>query len=271
MPLATINGVKMHYQVWGEGPAILLLHGYTGSHQDWLFQIPLLSEAHQVVAMDQRGHGRSEAPSSAEAYSIEVFAQDARGLLQHLGIGKCCLTGHSMGGFAALEFALEHPDMVTALVLVDTSSGEFERVPGYAELRARLDELARNEGLEAAFEHNATHNLMIRERFERHPELREIARQRMLQTSVDGYVYTGGAISSWKPVTHRLREIKAPTLVVVGEEDTPFMRASQIMKESIPHSQLLIIPGAGHSPHEETPTLFNEALLNFLSGLELRT
>lgn len=271
MPFASINGVKIHYQVWGQGPVIMLLHGYTGSHQDWAFQVPLLSQAHQVVAMDHRGHGQSEAPSSAEAYSIEILAQDARGLLEHLNISKCCLIGHSMGGFVALEFTLRHPEMVTALVLVDTSSGEFERVPGYAELRAKLDELARKEGMEAAFEYNAAHNPMVRERFEKHPELREIARQRMLQTSVDGYIYTGRAISNWKPVTHRLDEIQAPTLIIVGQEDTPFLRPSQIMKDCIPLSQLVIIPEAGHSPHEEKPELFSEALLDFIGRLELGT
>ncbi len=269
MPIAVIGGVKIHYQVSGEGPAIVLLHGYTGSHQDWAFQIPVLSERYKVVAIDHRGHGKSEAPSSADSYSIEILAQDVRCLLEQLGIGKCCLVGHSMGGFIALELALDHPDMVTALVLVDTSSGEFERVPGYAELRAKLDELARNEGMEAAFEYNATHNPMIRERFERHPQLRQISRQRMLNTTVDGYIYVGRAISQWKPVTYRLSEIKVPTLIFVGEEDTPFHNASQVMKESIANAQLVTVAGVGHSPHEEAPDVFNQALVSFLAGLDL--
>ena len=214
------------------------------------------------MALDYRGHGKSEAPPTASDYSLEILVQDVYGLLRHLGIARSCIVGHSMGGFIALELALRYPDLVGTLVLVDTSSGEFERVPGFAELRAKLDE-----GMEAAFEYNATHNPMTRQQFERHPELREISRQKMLRTSVDGYLFTWRAIAQWRTVTDRISEIKVPTLIVVGEEDTPFHRASQIMKESIANSKLVMIPGVGHSPHEEAAEAFNEVLVNFLDGL----
>jgi len=221
------------------------------------------------VALDYRGHGKSEAPPDASDYSIDLLCQDAYGMLTNLGIDKSCIVGHSMGGFIALELALRYPAVVSALVLVDTSSGEFERAPELTELRARLDELAREEGMDAAFEYNATHNPMAIGQFERHPELREIARQKMLQTSVDGYVFTWHAIAEWKPVTHRLTEVKVPTLIVVGEADTPFHRSSQVMKESIANSRLVTIPGVGHSPHEEAAETFNEELVSFLDRLHL--
>ena len=269
MPTAVVNGVKINYQLSGEGPAIILLHGFTGSHQDWALQIPVLSKKYQVVAMDHRGQGKSEAPSSPDDYSVSIFAQDVCGLLQHLGISKACVGGHSMGGFMALEFALEHPEMVAALVLVDTSSGQWERDPEYEKVRAKLKELAQTEGMEAAFEYNAAHNAMMLERFEQHPELREISRKKMLQTSVNGYVHAGDAIWNWKPVTHRLSEIKAPTLIVVGEEDVPFIKASQTMKESIANAEMVIIPEATHSPHEEAADAFNRVLMGFLDRLNL--
>ena len=166
MPTATVNGVRLFYEDVGEGPAIILLHGFTGSHKDWAAQIPILAEKYRVIAIDQRGHGQSTAPSSASDYSVRIMAEDARGLLRHLGIDRSCIMGHSMGGFMAFELVLAYPEMVSALVLVDTSSGEFERAPGYAELRARLDELARTEGMEAAFEYNAANNPMTRAHFE---------------------------------------------------------------------------------------------------------
>ncbi|MCK4243173.1 MAG: alpha/beta hydrolase [Dehalococcoidia bacterium] len=269
MPTAVINGVKINYQLSGEGPPIILLHGFTGSHQDWALQIPVLSNKYRVMAMDHRGHGKSEAPSSPDDYSISIFARDVYGLLRHLGISKTCIMGHSMGGFMALELALEHPEMVTALVLVDTSSGEWEQDPEFEQIRAKLKELARTEGMEAAFEYNAAHNAMIRERFEKYPEQREVSRQRMLQTSVNGYIYGGDAIWSWKPVTHRLSEIKVPALIVVGEEDAPFLKASHIMKESIADAEMVIIPGATHSPHEEAADAFNQVVVSFLDRLNL--
>lgn len=269
MPTATINGVRLFYEDSGQGPAIIVLHGYTGSHKDWAAQIPVLAEHYRVVSMDHRGHGKSEAPSSASDYSVKIMAEDARGLLRHLGIDRSCIMGHSMGGFMALELVLAYPEMVSALVLVDTSSGEFERAPGYAELRAQLDELARTQGMEAAFEHNAANNPMTMEHFERHPERREISKQKMLETSVDGYVYVADSFSRWESLTHRLAEIEAPTLIVVGDEDAPFIKPSRVMKESIANSKLAFISGSGHSPHEEVPVAFNDVLLSFLDEIKL--
>jgi len=151
---------------------------------------------YKVVALDLRGHGKSAAPSREEEYSVQIFTDDVFALLRMLNIKQCCLVGHSLGGFIALEFALEHPGTLAALVLVDTSSGEFARDPNYAELRQRLDELARSQGMEAAFEYDAANNPQRVERFQKHPELREITRQKMLMTSVDGFIHAAKAINS---------------------------------------------------------------------------
>ena len=156
--------------------------------------------------------------------------------------------------------------MVSALVLVDTSSGEWEVAPGYAELRSTLDDLARNRGLDAAFEYDAAHNPTRIERFKKHPEQREIAKQKVMGTSVDGYIFVSRSFGKWKPVTSRLSKITVPTLIFWGEEDAPFLNASKILKDNILHSQLVRIPGVGHSPHEEAPDLFNETLMTFLNN-----
>lgn len=241
-----------------------MLHGYTGSHKDWRHQIPLLTEKYQIMAMDHRGHGFSDAPSSSEKYSMDIFTADVYDLLQNLEIEKTCLVGHSMGGFISLEFVLEYPEMVEALVLVDTSSGDWERDPDYEEIRRKVEKLARSEGMEAAFEYNATHNEMIRERLEKHPELRQISKEKMIQTSVDGYIHVGRAIGNWEPVTDHLNEIDIPTLVVVGGDDTPFLEPSQVLKESMPDAELVRVEGATHNPHEEKPDVFNDILMDFL-------
>jgi len=267
MPVLRVNDVGLYYEQVGEGEAVVLLHGYTGSTRDWANQIPVLRDNFRVIAVDHRGHGGSEAPAAEEEYSIPILSEDVFALLGTLGVDRCCLVGHSMGGFMALQLALDHPEVVRALVLVDTSSGDFERAPGYAELRAKLDELARTEGLEAAFEYDAANNPMRIERFKKHPELREVARQRVLNTSVDGYIYIARSFGTWLPVTERLHEITVPTLIFWGEEDTPFLKASQTLKERIGDAELVRVPGAGHSPHEEAPAFFNENVLSFLSRL----
>ena len=268
MPILSVNNINLYYEETGEGETMVFLHGYTGSSQDWANQIPSVSKKYRALAMDSRGHGRSEAPTEEEDYSVKIFSEDVYALLLKLGIEKCCLVGHSMGGFMALQFVLDHPEIIKALVLVDTSSGEFEVAPGYAELRAKLDELARNDGMEAAFEYDAANNPMRIERFEKHPELREVTRRKMMSTSVDGYIYVARTFGKWEPVTNRLNEIGVPTLIFWGEEDTPFLKASQILRDNIAGAKLVTMSGVGHNPHEEAPELFNATLLRFLSTIK---
>ena len=267
MPRIKVNDILLNYEESGRGEAVVFLHGYTGSTKDWVNQFKAFSSRYRTMAVDCRGHGFSDAPTAEEAYSIRIFSEDVFALLQTLGIRRCCLVGHSMGGFQALEFILNHPELVRGLVLVDTSSGEWEVAPGAEELRAKLDELAWSEGLEAAFEYDAAHNPVRVQRFKAHPELREITRQKVLQTSVDGYVYVARTFRRWGPVTDRLPEIDVPVLIVRGEEDAGFVKASDIMKGCIPGSELVVVPGAGHNPHEEKPEIFNEAMESFLAGV----
>ena len=268
MTIANINGVDLNYEVAGQGEAIVFLHGMTGSTEDWANQIPVLSPKYKFVALDMRGHGKSAAPPGEEEYSIPIFADDVLALLRLLDIKKCCLAGHSVGGFIALQLALEHQDMLAGLVLVDTSSGQIGRAPGFAELRQKLDELARSQGLEAAFEYDVANNPMRIERFQKHPEQEEIARRKVLKTSVDGYIYCPRGSARRESVTFRLPEIKVPTLIYWGDEDMGFTKAVQILKQGIPDSELVTVEGVGHSPHEDAPDVFNEALLKFLGRVK---
>ncbi len=265
MTIASINGVDLNYERTGAGEAVVFLHGFTGSTADWASQIPLVRENYTAIAVDHRGHGKSGAPDDEDAYSIKIFSEDVYQLMQKLGIAKYCLVGHSMGGFMSLQHVLDHPEAVSALVLVDTSSGDFERAPGYEEHRAKLDELARNDGLEAAFEYDAMNSPMRVERFKKHPEQYEISRRKTLQTSVNGYIYVARTFNQWPPVTNRLNEIEVPTLIFLGEEDDGFIKASQIMEESIKGAKLVTVPSVGHNPHEEAPDIFNKEFMAFLN------
>ncbi|MDD5038060.1 MAG: alpha/beta hydrolase [Dehalococcoidales bacterium] len=268
MTIANINGVDMYYEVAGQGNTIVFLHGMTGSTRDWASQISLLSPKYRVIARDQRGHGKSAAPAKEEQYSVPIFADDVFALLKKLDIKKCCLVGHSIGGFTALQFALEHPDMLAALVLVDTSSGQFARDPSFAPIKQKTDELARSQGMAAAFEYDVANNPTRKERIKKHPELKEVTRRKMLQTSVNGYLYGSSCIGKWQPVTSRLAEIKVPTLICWGDEDVGFTEAVQILKKGIAGSELVTFKGAGHNPHEEATGAFNAALLKFLNKVK---
>jgi len=264
MPRVNVNGINLYYEVSGSGPSLVLCHGYTGSHQDWMFQVPVLAPKYQVVTIDHRGHGTSDAPSSADAYSIPTLRDDLYALLNYLDIARCCLVGHSMGGLVALQLALDQPHVVSSLVLVDTTSGPVN-IPGHADRRAKLLEIARTDGMEAVFDYDTKNNPLSLRRFERYPRLFNRSKQRMLEMPVDGYVHVGQALSKCEDLTGRLKEISVPTLVIVGEEDFPFQRPSRTLAEGIPNAQLRVVPQALHCPQEEEPETFNQILLEFMT------
>ena len=264
MPKVNVNGINLYYEVSGSGPSVILCHGYTGSHQDWMFQVPVLAQKYQVVTIDHRGHGASDAPSSADAYSIPTLGDDLHALLNYLDIARCCLVGHSMGGLVALQLALDQPHVVSSLVLVDTASGPVN-IPGHADRRAKLLEIARTDGMEAVFDYDVRNNPLSLRRFESYPRLFNRSKRRMLEMPVDGYVYMGQTLSKCEDLTRILKEISVPTLVIVGEEDFPFQQPSKTLAEGIPNAQLRLVPQALHCPQEEEPETFDQILLEFLT------
>src|SRR3972149_6587397 len=150
MPKARVNGIQIHYRERGEGYPVFLIHGYTGNLRNWALQVPVLSREFRMVSMDHRGHGHSDKPTGPEDYSLELMTEDAYGLLEHLGIRECYVVGHSMGGVVAQLLALNHPEPVRALVLVDTAA---EVPDGFRpQVRAPLLDIAREQGMEAGFE-----------------------------------------------------------------------------------------------------------------------
>jgi len=265
MPIANINGMNLNYELAGKGPAVVFLHGGNGNARDWANQVPVLSTKYKVIALDIRGHGKSEGPKSEAEYSIPIITEDVLELLNLLGIKKCCLAGHSFGGFVSLQFAVTHQDRLSGLVLVDTSSGPYgggDTKTG--QLTKKLVELAISQGMEAAFEYDARHNPERTEKFKIHPELREEARQTMLTMSVNAYIWGSRTVAKWQPVTPRLSEIKVPTMIFWGEDDIRFATAVKILETGIAGSILTKVKGVGHSPHQDAPDIFNRNLLKFL-------
>src|SRR5689334_10727057 len=107
MPNAMINGVNLYYERHGEnGEPLVFVHGYTGDITDWRYQLPVFSKTHQLLILDNRGHGKSEAPPDRSSYSVLQMADDAEALIAHAGFERYHLLGHSMGGAVVQEIAL---------------------------------------------------------------------------------------------------------------------------------------------------------------------
>jgi len=242
-------GVRIHYEVRGSGPALLLTHGFSASCAMWAKSADRLAQTHTVVTWDIRGHGASDCPPDQSLYTVPLTVGDMAALLDAIGAERAVVAGHSLGGFLSLEFHLAHPERVAALALIDTG-------PGYRSEGPRAGWNDRIEKMAAAFERKGFAALgagaEVRAATHRDPlGLARAARGILAQ-------HDGRVIES-------VPKIGVPTLVLVGEKDDAFLAGSRYMAEKIPGAELAVIPGAGHSPNLEKPEEFHRALEGFLS------
>jgi len=231
VPTAQANGIAIYYEIHGEGDPLLIIAGLSMDLTSLKFIVPELSKRSKVITFDNRGAGRTDKPDIP--YTIEMMADDTRGLLEVLGVQKANVMGISLGGRIAISFALRYPDMVKRLILVSTS-------PKVSDTRSRrlylaLTEIPRRLGAV----------------WKEYPQP-QYAYTRQLKAS-EGFDAIG-----------KLHQIAAPTLVMHGKKDrlAPYVMALD-MQERIPHSQMRTFDG-GHwfpflHPKEFTATV-NEFL-----------
>jgi pimeloyl-ACP methyl ester carboxylesterase len=249
MPYLDRGGVKIYYESHGEGPALLLTHGYSATSQMWAGQIAPLAKSYRLILWDMRGHGRSDYPEDASAYSEEATVADMAALLDAAGADRAIIGGLSLGGYMSLAFHLAHPARTKALLIIDTG-------PGYKNDEAR-------EGWNA----NA---LKTAERFAREglaPISGSTAERRSAtHRNAKGLAHAGRGMLTQKDarVINSLPDIAVPALVVVGANDTPFLKAADYMAAKIPGAQKVVIADAGHASNMDQPELFNAAILKFL-------
>jgi 3-oxoadipate enol-lactonase len=171
-----------------------------------------------------------------------------------------------MGGMVSQHIVLDHPELVRALVLVDTAAEIPQGLVNKERMaeRERLVKIAQDQGMEAVFEQQLLAN-PLKERIETNPEFLRTWREQFLLTSKEAYIYGAHGMASRKSLLGELHRVSVPALVICGENDEPFIEASQKMHAAIPGSRLEMIAGAGHSPQIETPAAFNALIVDFLS------
>lgn len=267
MPTVHVNGIDVFFEdTGGEGTPVVLIHGHSVDLRMWPAQVLALREAgYSVIRYDVRGHGRSSVPN--EGYTWPVYARDLLAFLDALDIGAAHLVGFSMGGGIALEFALDHPDRVLSLTLIDAT------VPGFAysdEFVSRIEELVeavRREGWRNAAERLwLTHPMFNGLR--RHPAAFEIVRDIVLRFPALDYLIDQPEPEGPEAID-RLAALRVPVLVVVGAEDLEdFRLAAQVAAANAPRAKLAVIPGSGHLTPLERPAELNALLLDFLADPE---
>jgi 3-oxoadipate enol-lactonase len=253
------NGIEVSYVAEGDGPWLTMSHSLACDLRMWDEQAAVLARHFRVLRFDTRGHGDSEAPKGA--YTLDLLADDLKGLLDALGVRETHYVGLSLGGMIGQAFALKYPGILKTLVLADTTSRyPAEAAPVWAE---RI-KVAETKGMEPLVQ--PTLERWLTEPFRNaNPGRTKQIGEMIRTTPVAGYVGCSHAIPKIN-FTARLREIDAPGLVIVGEQDmgTPLAMAREI-HENYPGSELIVIPSAAHLANVEQPEAFNSALADFLA------
>jgi 3-oxoadipate enol-lactonase len=278
---AEVNGAHLYYEVRGGGPPLVLLHAGIADSRMWDDQVEAFAERYRVIRYDLRGFGKSDLPAGAFSMRDDLFH-----LLQALGVergvARAHLVGVSMGGGIAVDFALEHPEMVAALVLVGSSLSGREPSEQFKQLRERIWAAVGEIGEDDARRRvEAPLRLWVDGPSRTPDQVDPRVRERV------GTMIAGNLDRPWDkaksqpldpPAPARLGEIHAPTLVLVGELDVPDILATADLLVSgaagppgasgIPNVRKIVLPGVAHMPNMEQPAEFTRHALAFLEGTD---
>jgi 2-succinyl-6-hydroxy-2,4-cyclohexadiene-1-carboxylate synthase len=271
MARVAVNGVCFNVVRAGAGPALVLLHGFTGSAKTWAPHVPVFARDFDTVAIDLLGHGASAVPAEPARYRMEHAVTDLTGLLDRLGIARAAWLGYSMGGRVALQIAVAQPARVAALVLESAS-------PGIADSAERAARVRSDEALADFVEREGVETFV--DRWERLPlfasqarlpvATREVLHRQRLANDPVGLANSlrGLGQGAQEPLRDRLGNVEVPTLLVVGEEDAKFRCLAAEMSSAMPAARVEVVTGAGHAPHLEQPQAFQQVVLDFLKSLD---
>jgi 3-oxoadipate enol-lactonase len=262
MPIAPVNGQQIYYEdSGGTGPAVIFSHGLFMDHEMFAQQVRALRNRFRCITWDERGHGGTAGERLAP-FSYYDSANDLAGLLRHLKIEQAVLAGMSQGGFLSLRCALTHPEVVRALILIDTQAGreDPERIAGYLQL---TDEWA-DSGLKESTA-DIVESIILGDAWAGAGAWREKWR-RFRGVNIRGCMQT---LAGRDDITGRLGEIKVPALVIHGDADAAIeLSLARTLADGLARADLVVIPGAGHAANLTHPEAVNPAILRFLQGLE---
>jgi pimeloyl-ACP methyl ester carboxylesterase len=273
MPAASVNGIELAYEVYGDGPPLVLAHGYIASKEMWDYQIGPFSERYRLVVYDMRGHGQSGAPPEDDpGYTMATLVEDQRALMDHLGIDQAYVGGLSMGGGIAMRFALSYPQRVRALLLFDTAAGptaagrEIQR--WWQTNHDMIASFIRSSGVADTLRNLYAQRVQAPGAAAADPptEVREFM-ARMQDLSPDGFLGAGRALWEQDDVLDRMAEVSVPTLVLVGDMDF-LLEPSKAMHANLPHARFTLVRGSGHGTAMWQPAKFTSAVLDFLADVE---
>jgi pimeloyl-ACP methyl ester carboxylesterase len=257
LPKIHINNIDLYYETSGQGKPILLIHGLGSSTRDWEFQTTAFAANYRVLSFDVRGHGQSDKPPGP--YTIPMFTADTAELLRTLETGPADIVGISMGGMIALQLAIDEPDLVRSLVIVNSGAELVVR-----SLRDRFNVLQRSL-LTQIFGMRKIGEFLAGRLFPK-PEqgtLRLQFVERWAENDRRAYMESFRGCLGWS-VSDQLHKIQCPTLVVVSDEDYTPVSMKESLTAKLQDGRLVVIEDARHAVTAERPEAFNKVVLDFL-------
>ena len=268
----TTDGVELHYETTGVGPAILFIHEFAGDLESWEPQIRFFSPRYRCITFNARGYPPSEVPADPSAYSQQIAVNDAIAVLDAAGAEDARVVGLSMGGFCALHLVLQCSDRVRCAVVAGCGYGAHP--DARSGFRAEADAIA------DAFEREGSANVAAwyaegpaRVQFQnKDPDGWSLFARRLAEHSAGGAAYTMRGVQRERPslydMTDRLAAVGVPMLIVVGDEDEGCLEPAIMLKRTIPTAGLLVLPRTGHTVNLEEPDAFNDAVALFLAAVD---
>ena len=267
MPYAQLPDFRMFYTDEGEGQPVLLVHGFSCDGSDWSWQIPALRPDHRVITVDLRGHGHSEAPPAG--YNPRSFAADVAALLKQREVGPVVAMGHSMGGLVVAALAVEHPDLVRAIVLVDSALGiDPAGIPQLRQLIAGLESPACYQVAEGLFRNSFYPPACPPHLAELHVRRLLAVPQHVLAQSFAGFINDSAQFTTKPEAEAYLARVEVPGLCFrAGRNDPQAVAAWERGQLRHPYSKAVAWEGTGHFLQQERPAEFNAITKEWMAGL----
>jgi len=260
MPYADVNGQHLYYEdSGGDGPVVVFSHGLFMDTSMFEPQVQALRDRYRCIAWDERGHGRTG--DATAPFTYWDSADDVVALLGSLGVERAVLAGMSQGGFLSLRAALRHPELVRALILIDTQAGveDPERLPGYEAMVQQWLSAGPDQGML-----DVIAGLILGEGYAGTPEWQDKWRT----LSNDNLVQVFTTLATRDDLHDRLREIEIPAMVIHGEADASIsLEIGRNLADGLPNAEFVIVPDAGHASNLTHPDAVNPQIERFLAGL----
>jgi len=264
--------IDLHVCSTGRGVPLVFAHEFSGDARSWDAQVGYFSRYFRCTVYCARGYPPSSIPTVLSAYSQERAADDLADVVRAVAGGPAHIVGLSMGGFAALHFALRHAHLARSLVVAGTGYGaEPEQQRQHAAQMCREADHAESIGMAEFARELSESGYAQCLRAKDESGWRRFAEQ-LAQHSVTGMAMTLRGILAPRPslwhIEDRLRRLSVPTLLVTGDEDVPCLEPNLFLKRTLPDAALCVLPRVGHLLNLEEPALFNDIVLNFLMAVE---